>query len=121
MHLAQAALGVEGGHFQVVAVQVEGAGDVVADHVEPGHLFFVEFLAGAAVVLHDPALEVFADGGGVGGQGLVQTADPADQGHQGGQFAERAFALVLVGGRKPARPAGGPAWGGPGAGAPVVR
>ena len=32
VHPTQAALGVEGGHFEVVTVEVEGGGDVVTDH-----------------------------------------------------------------------------------------
>ncbi len=35
---------------------------MVADHVQPVHLFFVELLAAAGVVLHDPALEVATHG-----------------------------------------------------------
>jgi hypothetical protein len=41
---------------------------VVAYHPQPLHLLVVELVAGAAVALEDPALEVALDGLGVGGE-----------------------------------------------------
>jgi len=62
MHPAQSALSIKRRHFQVVAVDVERVGNVVADHVQSAHLLFVEFFAAAGVVLHDPTLEIAAHG-----------------------------------------------------------
>ena len=62
MHSAQSTLRVERRHFQVVTLDVEGVRNMVADHVQPVHLFFVEFLAAAGMALHDPGLEVAAHG-----------------------------------------------------------
>ena len=62
VHLPHAATAVEWGHVEIAAVEVEGRDDVVADHVQPCHLLFVEFLAASFVARHDPRLEVAADG-----------------------------------------------------------
>ena len=52
--------------------------------------------AAAGVVLHDPVLEVAAHGVVEGGEVGIHAADAADEGDQGGQFADRLRALVVV-------------------------
>lgn len=46
MHFAEAALGVEGGVVEVVALEAEGIHDVIADELEEGGLGFGKFLLG---------------------------------------------------------------------------
>ena len=51
---------------------------MVADHAQPCHLFFVEFLSAPAVAGHDPILEVAAHGVRIGGDRRINAADAAD-------------------------------------------
>ena len=96
IHLPQPALPVEGRHFEVVAVDVERDRDVVADHVQPVHLFLVEFLAAARVMRHDPALEVAANGIVEVRQLVVHAADAADQCNQRGELVDRLLSPIIV-------------------------
>lgn len=70
VHCAEAALGVEGGEVEVVALEAEGCHDVVADELVEGCLGFVEGLAG--VLFEDPVAVVAADGGVEGREGLIR-------------------------------------------------
>src|SRR6266540_7409015 len=79
VHLTQAALGVKGGHLQVVSLDVKRADYMVADHVQPGHLLFVEFLSRAAVALHNPFLEIPAHGLGIARDDGIYAAGAADE------------------------------------------
>ena len=60
VHFAEAALGVEGGEVEVVALDAAGGHDVVADELGPGCLGFVKWLTG--VLFQDPIAVVAADG-----------------------------------------------------------
>jgi hypothetical protein len=64
VYFAEAALGVEGGVVEVVALEAERRHDVVADELKEGGLALSEFfLSGdTGVFAHDPGLEVAADG-----------------------------------------------------------
>jgi len=64
---------------EVVALQVKGGADVVADHLEPGELGVGEFWIGAGVVGHDPILEIFAHGVIERRQVGVYAAGPAER------------------------------------------
>ena len=89
-------MGVEGGQLQVVTLNDDGRGEVVADHTQPVHLLFGELFARAGVALQDPVLEVPPHAVGVPGQRVIKTADTANEGDQRGQFVGRVFALVIV-------------------------
>jgi len=88
VHFAKAALGIKGGVFEVFALEAEEGCDVVADELEEGGLAFGELSLGgdAGMFLHDPGLEVPADGGAPWGEGLVDAGGAADEGYEGGAF-----------------------------------
>ncbi len=69
---------------------------MVADHTQPVHLLLVVFLSAAAVVCHDPFLEVAEHGFLIGRDRRIDSADAADQRHERCQFADRSTALVFV-------------------------
>ena len=87
MHFAEAALGVEGGVVEVVALEVEGGHDVIADEFEPGDLCGLEGLTG--VLAENPVAVVTANGVGEGGELFVDAAGAADEGDKGSEFADR--------------------------------
>ncbi len=72
---------------------------MVTGHAQPAHLFLVEFLSAAAVMGHDPVLEVTAHGVGVGGYFFVDTTGAADESDQGGEFGEWIPAFAGMTGR----------------------
>lgn len=96
VHSPEPALAVEGRHVEVVAVDVNGSCNVVADHVEPVELLPREFLPGAAVALQYPYLKVPAHRVGVGRDFLVETANAADERDERCQLVGRVAALVLI-------------------------
>ncbi len=96
VHLTHAALAIERRHVEIVSLQVKGADDMVADHTQPVHLLLVVFLSAAAVVRHDPFLEVAEHGFLIGRDRRIDSADAADQRHERCQFADRSTALVFV-------------------------
>ena len=69
---------------------------MVADHLEPCHLGFVEFFTGSGVAGHDPVLEIPADGIVEGGEVGIDAARPADERDEGEEFIDWLFALVVV-------------------------
>lgn len=87
VNFAEAALGVEGGEVEVVALEAEGGHEVVADHFQEGGLGGGEGLAG--VLFEDPVAVVAADGGVEGCEGGIEAAGAADEGDEGGQLGER--------------------------------
>src|SRR5438105_1573092 len=75
--------------------KMERVGDVVADHLEPGHLGFGKFRVRAGVVGHDPVLEILADGVVEGGELRVEAAGATDERDERGELVDRLLALVV--------------------------
>ena len=97
VHLTHAALAIERRHVEIVSLQMKGVDNMVADHAQPVHLLLVVFLSAAAVVRHDPVLEVAEHGVRIGRDRRIDSADAADQRHERCQFAaDRSTALVFV-------------------------
>jgi len=88
VHFAEAALGIEGGVFEVFALKTEGGSDVVADHLQPSGLGFIKRLAG--ILAENPVAVVAADGGVEGREGFIEAGGAADEGDEGSQLGERA-------------------------------
>lgn len=86
VHFAEAALRIKRRVVEVFAFEVVGGDDVVADELEPGGLGVGEGLAG--VLLENPVAVVAAHGFGEGGQFPIDAAGAADEGDEGGEFAD---------------------------------
>ena len=70
------------GQIQIIALNCERRCKVVADHVEPVHLFLGEFLARPGVTIQNPSLKVPPDPVGMAGQCLVEAAYSPDEGNK---------------------------------------
>ena len=71
-------MGVEGRQVEVVPLDVEAGGDVVADHLQPGHLLRGELGRVAGVTPEHPVLEALAHATGI----LAFKSDGARPDHQ---------------------------------------
>ena len=99
MHSAEAAFGVEGGVFEVVDIDAEVGGDVVADHFQPVLLFggeagcylpFDGLRANGGLLLRQPGLEVGGDALGVGHEFVFLVHGETHQADEVGEDTRRA-------------------------------
>ena len=77
MHLAEAAVQRERRVFEVIGLDAQVRGDVVADHLQPTPLFLGEWLA-AALLARQPGLEVGVDALGEGDEFVVLVDGKSD-------------------------------------------
>ena len=96
MRFAQAAALVERGEFQILRLDAQAGGDVVADEVEPGELLGREGCARLGLV-HEPFVEPLGHGVGEGREHGLLFQREADEGDEVGEASGLRAALDLAG------------------------
>jgi hypothetical protein len=69
---------------------------VIPDHTQPFHLLFIKFFTSAAMVGHDPILEIFSNRFGERRHRGIDAADTTDQRNKRRKLAARVITFVII-------------------------
>ena len=96
MRFAQAAALIERRKIQIIGLDAEAGGDLIAHEVEPGELLRREDGSGFGFV-HEPFVEALGDGVGEGGEDGLLLEREADEGDEVGEAAGLGAAFDFAG------------------------